>query len=1792
MKSLSIHSPQPVLPTMPTLVEISRWRAFHQPQQLIYTFLSDKDGDFTSLTYAELDCKARAIGARLQELDAAGERALLLYPPGIEYIAAFYGCLYAGVVAVPAYPPRLNRSFNRLQSIVENAQPKIILTDTQTLGNISQRFSQEYFPNALTWITSDTLDMHISERWSDPHSTADSLAFLQYSSGSTGNPRGVMVTHTNLLQNIESIRKRTNISAQSRGVFWLPPYHDLGLIAGILQPMYTGSPTILMSPFSFLQRPYRWLQAISQHKGTHSAAPNFAYKLCASKATPEELAGLDLSSWVTMACGAEPIHAETIEQFVKVFAPCGLRREAFFPCYGLAESTLIVTGGKHLSKPVIQSLQSEPLLSDEVVLADTSTVHKKTLVGCGHPVEGQRVLIVHPTTRQRCAPDQIGEIWISGPSIARGYWNCPQETIEAFQAKLADTGEGPFLRTGDLGFFLGDELFVTGRLKDLIILRGHNYYPQDIEQTSEKSHPGLRAGGVAAFSIEVAEEECLVVVQEVDRRYRNANIQEICQAIRQAIALEHEVSVHTVVLIKHGSIAKTSSGKIQRSACRAEFLAGTLNILGQSTPSDLPAYESGEPGEALQHGDLLTLCRDDRYQWLKTYLIRFIAQTQQIDPAQLQAESTNCIVLDSLAAVEIQMHIETQFGVKLALPTLLQTLNVSTLVEEILHSPRLLGKREKASSQEQRQEFPLSYGQRSIWFLHQLAPESTPYNLAYALRIASELDVSAFKRALQALVARHPSLRTTFHKVGGVPFQRVQPTGEADMSLEDASGWSEERLRTTLANQANVPFNLEQGPLFCVRLFQQSSHEFVLLIVMHHIITDFWSQGLLIRELSQFYSFEKLGQIVAFPPLSGHYIDFVQGQLDMLASEEGERHLAYWRQELAGPLPVLDLPFMRSRPPQQTYNGSLQAALLPAALTEKVNALARAYGVSLPTMLMAAFQVLLYRYSGQKDLIVGLPAFGRETAEFKDVAGYFVNLLPIRVDLSTVPTFAAVLAQTRQKLVKALEHQSIPFGYLVERLQPTRDQSIAPIFQATFMYQKIQPLDGQNISAFALKQSWGQARLGDLRISSLAFEQRTSQFDLLLATAEVDDQLGVILEYNTDLFSEQHARQVLRHYQALLENVVESPQERIDRLTWFDSAEWEQVLQTWNTTSQKAPHHMTIVEMIRQQAEKDPEQIAVVEDKRCLNYGELEARACHLASKLRLLGVGPETLVGVCLPRSLELVVGLLAIWKAGGAYVPLDPVYPAERLRFILEDTEATVVLTQSNSLQQLSGYTGQTLLLDTLMTENKSTSVQDAVEKMRESQDEHLAYVIYTSGSTGRPKGVQITHGNVARLLQATQHWFQFTSEDTWTLFHSYAFDFSVWEMWGALATGGRLVIVPYLVSRSPEAYWELVQRERVSVINQTPSAFHQLLQHLEGVSDQEISHRPRLIIFGGEALDNQDIQQWIQRYGEQQPRLVNMYGITETTVHVTYQELSASLVSEGNRSIIGVPIPDLRLYILDQWGQAVSVGCSGELYVGGAGVARGYLRRPELTAERFTPDLFSGQAGERLYRTGDLVCCREDGRLEYLGRVDHQIKLRGFRIEPEEIEALLREEEEVEDAVVILKEDTPGEKRLVGYVVLGRGRMITMSELRERLKQKVPDYMVPANLIVLEYLPLTENGKLDRNALPASDGIRPDLDNEYVEPQTDLERALVRIWTEILGVEHIGIEDDFFALGGHSLLATQLLAHIQDVLQVEISLRALFEDATISGIIRAMESAEDQAFEDDDPPLIPLAREHPYQ
>ncbi|WP_158501869.1 non-ribosomal peptide synthetase, partial [Vitiosangium sp. GDMCC 1.1324] len=1751
----------------PTLMDLLALRAEQRADFRIYTFLEDSPGEESILTYAELDARARRIAASLGP-KAAGQRVMLLYPPGTEYIAGFFGCLYAGAIAVPAYPPdptRLERTLPRLRAIIRDAQASVVFTNSFILSMSEFVFEQAPELRELKWVATDELPSGQEAEWRRPELTKDSLAFLQYTSGSTGTPKGVMLSHSHLLENLRAISHAIRSSAEDHWTIWLPPYHDMGLIGGILHPLYAGNPVALMSPLTFLRRPFRWLEALTRFGSTISGGPNFAYDLCVRKTTPEERATLDLSRWRLAFNGAEPIRPETLGRFAEAFTPHGFRPGSSYPCYGLAEATLFVTGGDPSEPPVLQPFRMAELEQHQALPASEESPEARLLVGSGKKAIGHEVIVVDPVTRERRAPGEVGEIWFSGPSVAGGYWGRPEVSEETFRARTADDS-GPFLRTGDMGFLRQDgELFVTGRAKDLIIIRGRNHYPQDLELTAERSHPAVRAGCNVAFAEEGEDGERVVVVVEVTPR-EGLDTDEVVAAVRSAVERAHELRVDTVVLARPGAVPKTSSGKLQRRECRQMLREGHLEIVARSALQARPQEEEAGAEETAPDVDSLrALPAPERHKALLALVRREIARALRTSLSAVEpSQSVSNLGLDSLAAVELGNALEQHLGVTLPLSRVLAGPSPEELartVEEVLTTSTAPGL--EAAPGPTHGDFPLTPGQWGLWFQHQLSPHTTEYNVTHATRVRSELDVPALHRAFQALVDRHASLRTLFVRVDGQPVQRVLPQARVHFVQEDASAWDASRLSQRLGEEAARPFELASGPLMRVYLFSQASDQHVLLLSFHHIIVDLVSLAVLFQELGELYERSRRGEPSGLPPVRLDMSGVERQQRELLA-REGERLWEHWRQRLAGEPVPLELPSFRPRPPVQTYAGAVHTFRLPPALAQRLLTLTRERGVTLYTLLLASFQTLLYRYTGQEDVWVGSPASGRTRPQLSGVIGYLVNQVVLRGDLSGEPSFEQLLERTRTVVVDALSHQELPFTTLVDRLRVRRDPSRPPLAQVELVLQRSHLPGQEALSGFALDESGVRMRVGGLEVESLALERHVAEFDLTLTFAELDGTLAGSLRYNVDLFDAGTMARMAGHMIRLLEGIAADPSQPISRLPLLSPEERAELTRAPRVRHALRSGEVCLHRRFEERAAAVPEAVALSFEQQRLSYAELEARSNQLARYLARQGVVRGDLVGLYLERSPEMVVAVLAILKAGAAYVPIDTAYPADRARFMLEDSRARVLLTQA----KLTGALGEMASRVVLLDEDASRIASEERSRLEvPSAGEDLAYIIYTSGSTGRPKGVQVTHANVARLFDATWDWFRFDGSDVWTLFHSIAFDFSVWELWGALLYGGRLVVVPHLVSRSPESFHQLLRSERVTVLNQTPSAFRSLIQADLSAPAGSEALALRYVIFGGEALPLQSLRPWFERHGDERPLLVNMYGITETTVHVTYRPIRARDVDEAPGSVIGVPIPDLSLLLLDKHQQPVPVGVPGEMYVGGAGVALGYLNRPELTLQRFIADPFSSEPATRLYRSGDLARRLPDGDVEYLGRIDDQVKIRGFRIELGEIESALAQHSAVREVVVVPREDGSGEKQLVAYAVAHSGTAEpSVGELRSFLRERLPEYMVPAAFVFLDAIPLTANGKVNRRALPAPDRLRPSLREGYVAPSNELERQLCVVFSEALGLEPVGVDDNFFELGGDSIRSLRVVARAREH-GLTLSVAEMFEHQTVRALALAL-------------------------
>ncbi|EDX71145.1 amino acid adenylation domain protein [Coleofasciculus chthonoplastes PCC 7420] len=1045
-------------------------------------------------------------------------------------------------------------------------------------------------------------------------------------------------------------------------------------------------------------------------------------------------------------------------------------------------------------------------------------------------------------------------------------------------------------------------------------------------------------------------------------------------------------------------------------------------------------------------------------------------------------------------------------------------------------------------------EIPLSFAQQRLWFIDQFEKESAVYNIPYALHLTGQLNRNALEQSVQQIIQRHETLRTRFQLVNEAPMQIIEPHIHFSLSIIDVEDQQinpeSTQVQQLIQQEAQTPFDLIKAPLFRVKLLCLNPQSHILILTLHHIISDGWSMGILIRELSSLYQAFCTGKSNPLTPLPIQYADFAIWQRQWLSGEVLDNQLSYWQKQLQGSPALLELPTNYPRPSQQTFRGHRQRFQLNPELTQQLKSLSQKTEATLFMTLLAAFATLLYRYSSQSDIVIGSPIANRNRKEIESLIGFFVNTLALRINLDENPSFNELLAQVKRVALEGYAHQDLPFEKLVEAIQPERSLSYSPIFQVVFVLQNA-PL--------------GNLELPEITLTRLEIETETAKFDLLLSMRETEQGLTGVWEYNQDLFAGETITRMSEQFQTLLAGIVAHPEQSVSQLPILTEAQRHQLLVEWNNTQTDYPKDKCIHQLFEQQVEKTPEAVAVVFNEQHLTYRELNNRANQLAHYLQQLGVKPEYLVGICVERSLDMIVGLLGILKVGGAYVPIDPTYPTERITYMLEDAQVQVLLTQESLTQELPVNHTQLICLD---SQWQIIAQQSPDNPLTDVTSDNLAYINYTSGSTGKPKGVEVLHRGVIRLLFGIDY-VHLDGKQRLLQMAPISFDAATFEIWGALLHGARCVLFPETVPTA-QTLKQVIQTHNITTLWLTSALFNGIVAE----DAEALSGVPQLLT-GGEALSVNPVKKALAALPSTQ--IINGYGPTENTTFTCCYSLPKQLPGTELSISIGRPISNTQVYLLDAYWQPVPIGVIGELYIGGDGLARGYLNRPELTGEKFIANPFSNQPNARLYKTGDLARYRADGTIEFVGRVDNQIKLRGFRIELGEIEAVLSQYPQVKDTVVIVTEDQPGNKRLVAYCVSNSEQSIT-AELRSFLKTKLPDYMVPSAFVQLDAFPLTPNGKVDRRALPKPEQTRLELTETFVSPRDDVEIKLTQIWQNVLGVQPISIRDNFFELGGHSLLAVQLVNQIKKIIGTDIPLVTLFQLATIEEIANSLRSQKD--------------------
>ncbi|MBG1265934.1 non-ribosomal peptide synthase/polyketide synthase [Nostoc sp. WHI] len=1527
----------------------------------------------------------------------------------------------------------------------------------------------------------------------------ENLACLLYTSGSTGKPKGVTLTHAALVNHSSAISEVFGLTSSDRVLQFASLGFDVA-VEEIFPTWYKGG-TVVVRPVQMFSDFANLAKFIEQQKLTVlNITPAYWHEwtvaVAQSYATVPQCLRL-------VAVGGDAVLPETVTMWRELVRD----RITCLNVYGPTEAS--VTAVVH------------DLLHPESGKTNTVLI--------GRPIANTQIYILDRNLQP--VPVGIrGELHIGGVRLARGYFNRPELTQEKFLPnQFKDPKCDRIYKTGDLARYLPNgNIECFGRIDNQVKIRGFRIELGEIEAVLNQ-HPDVQTS-------------CVILREDTpgDKRlvaYIVPYAQEIpaISELRQFISNRLPLYMVPSTFVALESLPLTAHRKVDRRALPALNLQSEQidNYVAPRTPTEETLAEI----------------------W---------AQVLKLEQVGIH---DNFFELGghSLLATQLVSRIRNIFKIELPLRSIFAAATVAALADLIgqlqpqnleLTSPSILPRAKDA-------ELSLSFAQQRLWFLEQLQPNSALYNIPEALRLVGTLNQAALEQSLQEIIQRHEALRTNFIAVDGQARQIIQTHTDWQVSVVDLQhlpvNQQEITVQQLAQEQALQPFDLATQPLIRATLLVLNEAEHILLVCMHHIISDDWSMGVFVQELTALYNAYAQGQPTTLPLLPIQYADFALWQRQWLQGDVLQSQLDYWQEQLKDAPALLALPTDRLRGAVQTFAGAHQKFELSPQLTERLTQLSHQQGATLFMTLLAAYDTLLYRYTGVADILVGTPIANRNRSEIEGLIGFFVNTLVMRTDLSANPSFCDLLGRVREVALGAYAHQDLPFEMLVEALQPERNLSHTPLFQMAFMLQNA-PMS--------------EVEMTGLTITHLSTESVNAKFDLTLAMGSTDEGLVGVWEYNTDLFDASTIARMAGHFVTLLEAIVANPQERISQLPLLTTVEQQQLLIDWNDTQVDYPADKCIHQLFEEQVERTPDAVAVVYENEQLTYHELNCRANQLARYLKSLGVGADELVGICLERTPLMMVGLVGILKAGGAYVPLNHEDPKERLEFMLADTQVKVLLTQDKLVESLPQHQARVVCLDTdwqIIYQENQDNLNSTVSA------ENLAYVIYTSGSTGRPKGVVVTHQAVNRLVLNTNY-IQLTPDDCIAQAANIAFDAATFEIWGALLHGARLVIITKSVLLSPQEFAVNLRSHKVSVLFLTTALVNQLANLLP-----QAFASIRYLLFGGEAVDPRWVQEVLDKGAPQ--HLLHVYGPTENTTFSTWY-LIEELVDTATTIPIGQAISNTKTYILDQNLQPVPVGVPGELYLGGVGLARGYLNRPELTNEKFIPNPFAKAGESRLYKTGDLARYLPDSNIEYLGRIDNQVKIRGFRIELGEIETVLNQHEDIQTSCVITREDILGQKQLVAYVVPQKQVTPTSDELRQFLKAKLPDYMVPNAFVILEALPLTPNGKVDRRALPA-----PDLDTEiadkFVAPRNSIEEKIALIWSQVLRLERVGIDDNFFEVGGHSLLATQVISRLQEAFGTSLLLRYLFESPTIAQLSEVISSQLETGSNLTVTPIVPVSR-----
>ncbi len=1599
------------------------------------------------LTYGELDRRSRALaGELLARGVSAGSRVCTCMNGSAQLIVGWLAILRAGAVYVPmdpANPP------DRLGFMIEDAGAELILVTPEQADLVGAA--------GVPLLTTDGWPAGASEV-ELPEPARDDLAYVIFTSGSTGKPKGVAVEHAALMNLVQWHQRVYAVSPDDRAtqlagvgfdacVWELWPYLSAG--AAVYVPDQETRADI--------QRLWAWYAEMGI---TLSFMPTPMAEVALKLPLPP---GLALRQLLT---GGDRLHDGRYDQL-----PFGLVNH-----YGPTENAVVSTAGEVVAEPAGRAPPiGRPI--DNVCAFVLDEYHELAPVGV------------------------VGELYVGGASLARGYHDRPTLTDERFVMAPEATGyAGRLYRTGDQVRWLADgRIEFIGRADFQVKIRGFRIELGEVESVIQQQDG-------------VSEAVCVALEDSSADKRLVAYVVGDCDEGDLLTSLRAELPDYMLpdVVVQLAELPMTPNGKVDRKA------------LPEPERKVLAEYVAPESREEVA-------------------LAKLYASLLDVERVGVNDDFFG-LGGHSLLATQLASRIRDELGVEMPLRQLFDTPRVGELAAALTEAEAAANRLPEIKTVSRDDALPLSFAQQRLWFLDELEPGLPVYNVPLALRLDGPLELRSLELAFDALAARHESLRTSFAAPSGKPVQVIAHDLSIPCEVDDGEGFSQPQIDLWIREQVTAPFSLRNGPLLRVRLLKLAAETHVLVLVIHHIVADGWSMGVLFSDLSALYEASMGAQAPQLPDLPVQYADYAAWQRRWLSGAELDRQLSFWREQLSDAPPVLELPTDRPRPQHQGHAGAKLARRFSVEVSGQLRQLAEQTDSTLFMVMLTAFAEVLARWSGQRDVVVGTPIAGRRYSALEGLIGFFVNTLALRLHWQADASFSDLLKDCRAMTLGAYAHQDLPFEKLVEELQPTRDTSHSPIFQVLFgLHNELSyefPLPG-------------------LEVQPMGIQVDTAKFDLNVSISDFDGGLLATFEYSTDLFDAATVERLAGHYERLLEAVVQDPHSALAALPLLADGEQQRLLSEFSGCGSELRELVPVHQLFEAQADAHGDRQAVEFDGQQLTYGELDARANRLAAALIAEGAGADDFVAICMERSISMVVSVLAVLKAGSAYIPVDPEYPAERISYMLQDSGARILLVGEESRLDSEAGNAKVLCVDDHATDGEHVPAP-AVD----ISPQHAAYAIYTSGSTGQPKGVVLEHGGLANLILWQVNQKRFSSPARTLQFASLSFDVSFQEMFSTWASGGTLVLIDEARRRDPAALAAYLTEQHVERLYLPFAALQPLA---ESLAAEESLPPLRDIVVAGEQLQvTPAVRSMFLRLDD--ACLHNHYGPSETHV-VTACVLDGPATAWPALPPIGTPVDGVTAYVVDDQGQHCPIGVPGELLIGGVQVARGYHARAQLTAEKFIGDPIRADSGLRFYRTGDRARFLADGQLEFLGRIDQQVKWRGYRIEPGELEALLSEHAAVAQAAVVLRDDIPGDPRLVAYVAAAEGQQLDPAELKAYLRERVPDYMVPAAVNVLETMPLTPSGKLSRRELPAPVWER-DAGEEYVAPSTPLEEQLAGIFSEVLAVERVGVNDNFFSMGGHSLLATQVVARIRENLQVELPLRSIFSAPTVSGLAALIE------------------------